>query len=44
MGRESALIDADYAAPLRVNYVETIIDEDRIDGYKLMALRLSVDG
>lgn len=42
---ESALLTAAQAAPgLYVEYLETVLDEDRIDAYKLMALRLVVEG
>jgi hypothetical protein len=44
MGMESALIDAAYAAPLRVEYQETVLDEDCVAGYRLMALRLTGEG
>jgi hypothetical protein len=40
---EAALVDAAEGAAYAV-YRETILDEDRIDGYKLMAIRLMVEG
>lgn len=42
---ESALLTAAQATPdVWVQYVETVLDEDRVDAYKLMALRLVVEG
>lgn len=42
---EAALIAAATStAGLYVEYVETILDEDRLDAYKLTALRLIVEG
>lgn len=34
----------DKLAPLNVRYLETITDEDRLDTYKLMAVRCEVEG
>ncbi len=42
---EAALISAaETGSGYRWQYLETIADEDRIDGYKLMAIRAVVDG
>lgn len=41
---EAALIDALENSGVYCEYRETIADEDRIDGYKMMALRVSVQG
>jgi hypothetical protein len=42
---ETALLDAAQAtAGVYVEYVETVMDEDRVDAYKLCALRLVVQG
>lgn len=42
---EASLIDAaQSAAGIYVQYQETIADEDRLDGYKLMCLRVMVEG
>jgi hypothetical protein len=42
---ERALLEASQTtAGVFAQYRETIIDEDRIDAYKLMALRLTVEG
>lgn len=44
-GLEAALLAAAQATPgVWVQYEETILDEDRLDAYKLMALRLTVEG
>lgn len=45
LAMEAALREAAFGTPeLYVEYVETILDEDRIDAYKLMALRLVAQG
>lgn len=42
---ESALLAAAFATPnIFVQYQETVLDEDRLDAYKLMALRVTVEG
>lgn len=42
---EATLLAAAYATPgVLVQYQETVLDEDRLDAYKLMALRLTVQG
>jgi effector-binding domain-containing protein len=42
---ESTLLTAAQQAPnCAVIYQETILDEDRIDAYKLLAIRCRVDG
>lgn len=42
---EAALIDAARLTPgLVFDYRETILDEDRIDAYKLMAIRATIEG
>jgi len=41
---EAALINAANTTPgLLVEYLETVLDEDRLDAYKLMAVRLAVE-
>jgi hypothetical protein len=43
--REAALIDAARLTPgIIFDYTETILDEDRIEAYKLMALRATIEG
>lgn len=45
LAMERALITAaQQTAGLSVTYRETILDEDRVDAYKLMALRVDVQG
>jgi hypothetical protein len=45
LAMESALLTAAQQAPnCAVIYQETILDEDRIDAYKLLAIRCRVDG
>lgn len=41
---EAALIDAAESSGVYCQYRETVADEDRVDGFKLMALRLAVQG
>lgn len=42
---EALLLDAaTTAADFYCDYLETIADEDRVDGFKLMAMRLVVEG
>lgn len=41
---EAALLAAAFSAPIFVQYQETVLDEDRLDAYKLMALRLTAQG
>lgn len=41
---ETALIDASETSGVYCEYRETVADEDRVDGYKLMALRVAVQG
>lgn len=42
---EAALIGAAQSTPdVYVQYLETVLDEDRLEAYKLMALRLNVTG
>ena len=41
---EAALIEAAETSGVYCQYKETIADEDRVDGYKLMALRVMVRG
>lgn len=42
---EAALLAAAFATPgICVEYQETVLDEDRLDAYKLMALRVTVQG
>jgi len=41
---ETALIDAAETSGVYCQYRETVADEDRVDGFKLMALRLAVQG
>ena len=42
---EAALLAAAFAAPgVFVQYQETVLDEDRLDAYKLMALRVTAEG
>jgi hypothetical protein len=41
---EAALINAAETSGVYCQYKETIADEDRVDGYKLMALRVMVQG
>lgn len=41
---ESALIDAAETCAVYCEYRGTVADEDRVDGYKLMALRVAVQG
>lgn len=42
---EAALLAAAFAVPgIFVQYQETVLDEDRLDAYKLMALRVMVEG
>jgi hypothetical protein len=41
---EAALIDAAETSGVYCQYRETVADEDRVDGFKLMALRLAVQG
>lgn len=42
---EAALIDtAESTSGVYCQYQETVADEDRVDGYKLMALRVMVQG
>ncbi len=41
---EAALIDAAESSGVYCEYRETVADEDRVDGYKLMALRMAVQG
>lgn len=42
---EAALIDAARLTPgIIFDYQETILDEDRIDAYKLMAIRATIEG
>lgn len=41
---EEAIINALHAGAYSGRYLETITDEDRVDGYKLMALRVVVEG
>ncbi|TSA09413.1 MAG: hypothetical protein D4R79_13625 [Comamonadaceae bacterium] len=41
---EAALINAAETSGVYCQYRETIADEDRVDGYKLMALRVMVQG
>lgn len=41
---EAALIDAAESCGVYCEYRETVADEDRVDGYKLMALRVAVQG
>lgn len=41
---EVALIDAAENCGVYCQYIETIADEDRTDAYKLMALRMTVQG
>ena len=42
---EAALLAASQQTPgVVVEYRETVLDEDRVDAYKLMALRLVVEG
>lgn len=41
---EASLIAAAASGPVFCQYLETILDEDRVDGYKLMALRLRIEG
>jgi len=43
LGLEAALIAAAMSGPVFCRYVETIADEGRVDGYRLMALRLRVE-
>ena len=40
---EGAIIDAAEASDIYCAYRETIVDEDRVDGYKLMAIRMMVN-
>lgn len=41
---EAALITAAQTSnQFFCDYIETVVDEDRVDGYKLMALRLAVE-
>lgn len=45
LGLETAIIDAAAAATeVAATYLDTILDEDRSDVYKLMALRFDVEG
>lgn len=45
MAREAALLAALQAVPtISVRHLETILDEDRVDAYKLMALRVELEG
>lgn len=45
MTMESALIDAaTLAVGIVFTYTETVLDEDRVDAYKLMAIRGTVEG
>ena len=46
MALEVLLLNAAQAAPgvRRFEYVETILDEDRVDGFKLMAMRVVIEG
>ena len=46
MGLEILLLAAAQAAPgvQRFEYTETVLDEDRVDGFKLMAMRVTVEG
>ena len=41
---EAALIDAAEGSGVYCQYRETVTDEDRVDAYKLMALRVAVQG
>ena len=42
---EAPQLDASQQTPgVFVEYRETVLDEDRVDAYKLMALRLVVEG
>ena len=45
MALETLLLNAATATPnVYVEYTETVLDEDRVEAYKLMALRLTVEG
>lgn len=46
MALEVLLLNAAQAAPgvKRFEYTETILDEDRVDGFKLMAMREVIEG
>jgi hypothetical protein len=42
---ETALLEAAQSTPdVYVEYVETVLDEDRLAAYKLMGLRLMIEG
>jgi len=41
---EGAIIDAAEASGVYCQYRETIADEDRVDGYKLMAILAQLQG
>ena len=41
---ECEIIDAADTSDVYCSYLETIADEDRVDGYKLMAIRMMVNG
>ena len=41
---EGAIIEAAETSGVYCDYRETIADEDRVDGYKLMAIRMMVQG
>ena len=41
---EAALIDAAESCGVYCEYRETVADEDRVDAYKLMAIRMAVQG
>ena len=43
MSMESALLTAAIQST-SARYIETVLDEDRVDAYKLMALRLELQG
>ena len=40
---EASLVEAATSGPAFCRYIETIADEGRVDGYRLMALRLRVE-
>ena len=45
LAMEATLLQAAFGAPgMAVEYLDTITDDDRVDGYKLVALHLMVDG
>lgn len=46
LAMQAAMIDATLSVPgvMRSEYLETVLDEDRVDACKLMAVRMRVEG